>query len=753
MEPKPPPIPSRSTHDAADVGRFLNRELSWLEFNNRVLDQALTPSTPLLEKLKFLSIVGSNLDEFFMVRVAGLKKMIQEDIPSPDYPDRPDMRALNHEIRLKAAAMVDKQYSCLKDTVIPGLKQEGVRLLDWSELNETQRGALGRYFDEEVFPVLTPLAFDPAHPFPFLSNLSLYLVAVFKRHGGPAKAKSLPLGFVEIPSILPRLIPVPDKDSKFAFVLLGDLIAANLKTLFLGFEIEQTTVVRVTRNLDYTLLENEVVDLLKTIQSELVNRSHQEAVRLEAAKGTPEPLLQLLKSSLWLEDDDVYLVDHPLNVRGLMALYDLPLEQLKEPTFNPRIPNRMESNADIFALISAGDFLVHHPYESFYAVTEFLNSAASDPAVYAIKQTLYRTSGDSPIIDALIAAAEQGKQVTAVLELKARFDEKNNIVWARRMERAGVNVVFGFVGLKTHAKVTMIVRHERDKLVRYVHLSTGNYNTNTAKFYTDIGVFTKNPEIGAEVSALFNLLTGFNVLTGDIKRREKVQLPTFKHLAIAPIDMRTKIAGFIEREIELHKKSGGGHIIAKMNSLVDKKIIELLYAASQVGVKVQLIIRGMCCLRPGVSGMSENIEVISIVDRFLEHSRVFYFNAGGAKQVFLSSADWMPRNLDRRIEILFPVLDEDLRKRVINQILAISLADNTNTYVLQSDGSYVRKRSTSKEPAFRSQQRFIEEVREGGIKSIPYDKAVRHDPTRSRGKRPVARKSTSATSSSKKDTP
>lgn len=718
---------------------YLNRELSWLEFNSRVLAEGLAEGTPILEQLKFLTIFSSNLDELFMVRVAGLRKLLLEDLPLSDSPDSMPTGEVLREIHSKTQALVGKQYRHLHENVLPGLAQHGVRIAKFLELSESQKTKLSHFFQDQVFPVLTPLAIDATHPFPFMSNLSLYLVVVLGE--SDASSTSVPLmGLVEIPSVLPRLVSVEQVEAGHTFVMLEDLVAAHLSSLFLGFSIRASYPIRATRNLDYTLLESEVVDLLKTIQKEVINREHNEAVRLEVSADLPTPLLNSFLSALGLTLEDVYSIDGPLVMGGLKSLCDLPLAHLKDPPFNPRLPQEMARNEDIFALISAGDILLHHPYESFYAVIEFLNSAAHDPHVLAIKQSLYRTSGDSPIIEALIAAAENGKQVTAVVELKARFDEKNNIVWARRLERAGVNVVFGFIGLKTHGKATLVVRKEGVKIVRYVHLSTGNYNSTTAKLYTDIGFFTTDRAVANDVAALFNLLTGFNVLTGDAKLRKKSAFPTFSKLAMSPLNLKSTLMGLIDREIDLKRRGASALIVAKMNALVDRDLIKKLFEASAAGVRVRLIVRGICCLRPNLPGISENIEVISIVDRFLEHSRAFYFSAGGLDEVYIASADWMTRNMERRIEIMFPIEKPGLKRRIIDDILGVSLADNVKAWELLPSGEYRQKRPSSPDLAVRSQQKFIDMARAGGIQSIPYEQAIRHNPSRKKGARPVAKK-------------
>ncbi len=728
-------------------GRYFDRDLSWLEFNERVLFEAETAETPLLEKLKFLAIFSGNLDEFFMVRVAGLKKMVEEDFqtaePSDELSDKETLAA----IRERVIGLVARKYLCLQNVVLPGLRDHNVEIIGMNALDAKQREMMAGYFSREVFPVLTPMAVDPAHPFPFLTNLSLYLLVQFKPVNSDAVSDIPAIGLVEIPSVLPRLIPIQPATSltvgaeggKRQYVLLEDLVAESLSSLFMGFEISASCTMRVTRNLDYTLLENEVVDLLKSVQREVTSREHQEAVRVDLSGEVPDNVMRLLMRELRIEGADVYQKPAPLMLQGLMGLYNLPLPLLKDPPFNPRLPKQMESRDDIFSLIAEEDLLLHHPFDSFYPTIEFLHQAAHDPNVLAIKQTLYRTSGDSPIIDALIRAAENGKQVTAVVELKARFDEKNNITWARRLERAGVNVVFGFVGLKTHCKLILVVRRESGRLIRYVNVATGNYNSNTAKLYTDISYFTANEAVGEDVSTVFNLLTGFNILTGESKLRRRMIMPEFKKIALAPINLRTRIIDLIQREMNEAKKGAKAQIIAKMNALVDKEIIDKLYEASQAGVEIKLIVRGICCLRPGVPGLSERIHVVSIVDRFLEHSRIYYFHGGGAREVYLASADWMRRNMDRRIEVMFPVEDPDYREAIINNLLTLYLADNVKAWILKADGSYVKLSPAPGEAPLRSQTSFIEMARLQGIKSIPYDEAIRHDSIKEKGHRPLAK--------------
>ena len=719
---------------------FFNRELSWIEFNARVLDEAFQNSTPLLDRLKFLSIFSGNQDEFFMVRVAGLKKMLKEGFIDCESADGADIQQTLKEIHEKSKALMQKQYGYFLNVLQGDLAREHIRILSYQELSAEQKALMADYFRNVVFPVLTPLAVDPSHPFPFLTNLSHYLMVKFKPSGYFSQTEHL-IGFVEIPSAIPRLLELSSNQKGYCFLLLESLIRAHLNELFLGFEVSGSWMVRVTRNLDYTLLENRVVDLLEAIQKEVINRPNPEAVRLEIQENMDASLVRKLQSILGLGDHDLYHLPEPFVIPGLMSLHRLPLAHLKEEEFNPRLPACMGGAGNILSLIREQDLLVHHPYESFYTITEFLSVAAADKDVFAIKQTLYRSSGDSPVIDALIRAAENGKQVTAVIELKARFDEKNNIDWARRLERSGVHVVYGFIGLKTHAKTTLVVRKENDKMVRYVHLSTGNYNSQTASQYTDIGLFTADEKIGTDISALFNLLTGFNILSiGGGVRNGVHSLPVFKKIIVAPLELRKYILREIDQTIVDQKAHGRSLIVVKLNGLDDRRIIERLYKASQAGVKIALIIRGICCLRPGIPGISDNIEVISILDRFLEHSRIFYFRSKGHDRVSLGSADWMTRNMDRRIELVFPVQDHELKKRLVAEILNAYLRDNVKARVLQPDGTYIPKKRSGGQKKFRAQTHFIKMVREGGIKSIPYDKALKFDFSRRKGRRPVARK-------------
>ncbi|MFW7378113.1 MAG: polyphosphate kinase 1 [Oligoflexus sp.] len=706
---------------------YLNRELSWLEFNSRVLNEALDESTPILERVRFMSIFASNLDEFYMVRVAGKKRASREGLATSDSPDQSPSHEILSSIRQRCADLVQSQYQNYSHSLLPRLQEHGIEIKRLSELSVDQQKQLAEYFTESIFPVLTPLAVDPAHPFPFLANLRSYLLVTFTNP--KVSGEQLAVSFVEIPAVLPRLIKVENQENRHQFLFLEDLIIHHLPRLFFGLEIATVYHIRVTRDLDFTLLENEVVDLLQSVQNKVRAREQAQIIRLEVSDDLPKQLEEYLHQTLCISGEDVFRYPGPLALNDLVILCQLPLDHLKYEPFNPRLPQPLSGSRSIFSIIQQEDLLIHHPYESFYTVIELLNAAANDPKVIAIKQTLYRVSGEnSPIIDALIQAAENGKQVTVVLELKARFDEKNNITWARRMERSGVNVVYGFVGLKTHAKITLIIRREDSKVRRYLHLSTGNYNWATARSYCDVGFMTADPSLCDDVSELFNLLTGFNLLS-EQRIFDNPSLPKFRKIKISPLNLREHILDLIDREINCCNEGKRGLIIAKMNALVDKKIIDKLYEASQAGVTIELIIRGICCLRPQVPGLSENIRVRSLIDRFLEHSRIIYFaNGEQSPEVYLSSADWMPRNMDRRIEIFFPIESENLRQRLVDEILQTYLDDNQKAQFLTQEGQYVPIRPAPDAQEVRAQKKFIELARQKGLKSLPYEKAVRHNP-------------------------
>jgi polyphosphate kinase len=648
--------------------------------------------------VKFLAITASNLDEFFMVRVAGLKQQLAGDVAeAPADGLRPAEQLAR--ISVRAQRMVAEQYRCLRKDVIPGLQGIGVRLLVPSELDAEQRKLLGAHYGNQLYPALTPLAIDPGHPFPHLRNRTLNLAIALDRGVG-ARAAAAAFAVVQVPSVLGRFVEVPTLGARRAYVLLEDIISMHVGDLFPGTRILGVWPFRVTRNFDLNYDEDESADLLETIQKEVRRRDRGNAVRLEIAHGADPGVRRFLSESLRLQPDDVYAIDGPLHLADLVALTtgDHPREARDEPATPQQVP-RLRDAGTTFEAIATQDLLLQHPYETFEHVVDFIEEAADDPNVLAIKQTLYRTSGDSPIVKALARAAESGKQVTALVELKARFDEENNIQWARALEEAGVHVVYGLLGLKTHCKVALVVRREGAGIRRYVHLSTGNYNPATARLYTDLSFFTCREGFGADATALFNLLTGYS------------QPASWKKFVVAPIGLHETVIAMIEREAENARAGGTGRIVAKMNALVDAEVIRALYRASQAGVKIDLLVRGICCLRPGVPGVSDQIRVTSIVDRFLEHSRLFCFHAGGKEEVYLSSADWMPRNFVRRVELLFPIEDAQLKARIRDEIVAVALADNVKTRVLREDGTYERPAPGKGEEALRSQQRFMELAR------------------------------------------
>ena len=725
-----PEKPAKDVSPEADIDLdnpflYINRELSWLDFNHRVLEEALDPLTPSLEKLKFASIFSSNLDEYFMVRVGGLFRAFEARIDEVD-PSGKTIRQQLDEIAEKVHRLVAEQCRCITNEVLPGLAKAGIFIHRLDELDKKESKRLDEYFEGEVFPILTPLAVDAGHPFPFLSNLRLNLMVVFKEASGIKVPQAY--AFVEVPSILPRLIPLNKEMPGHHFVLLEEVIRQHIHMLFPGMEIKNIIGFRITRNHDYELHENEVLDLLKSVEAELKDRSNKIAVRLEIEPGAPKRVVNLIIRQLGVEERFVFEINCPINLQDFLSLYELSVDAShRDPPFNPRIPSRFAADADkdIFTTIREGDILLHHPYDSFAVVMDFLNAAADDPDVLAIKQTLYRIGKDSPVIGALRRAAENGKQVTAVVELKARFDEEYNIDWSRQMEDSGVNAVFGFVRWKTHCKATLVVRREGKHLRRYIHLSSGNYNTVTAKIYTDLGLFTCHPDFGNDVSALFNVLTGFNSWTGGDLLTAETVASMFRKFMISPVTAQETLLRLIDREIQKSSSKTPGRIIAKMNALVDTKVIRKLYEASRAGVHIDLLARGICCLRPGVPGVSENIRVISILDRFLEHSRIFYFHNGGNPEIYSGSADWMPRNFKKRAEILYPIENTDLKSRIINEILLTYLNDNVKARLMQPDGSYVRVKPKDGEKPIRSQSELIAIARKGGVKSPPYEELVK----------------------------
>ncbi|MCG6928556.1 MAG: polyphosphate kinase 1 [Acidobacteria bacterium] len=668
-----------------DPERFLNRELSWLEFNRRVLEEAKDDSSPLLERLKFAVIVASNLDEFFMVRVAALKNALAEGDIAPDLAGLTPVQQLQR-IAASAHVMVDELYATLHESLLGGLAPRGLRLQSPVELQPPVRAALGRHHRDEVMPALTPLAIDASRPFPMLAGLSLNLAVLLAPAAGDEQER---LAVVQVPGGLPRLVH-PSGAEGMVYVLLEDVIRSEIGALFPGQEIRDVAAFRVTRDSELDLDDEGGTDFLQVIEEELKNRRRSGIVRLEVEDSVSPPLLSLLSTLLAVGPEDTYQVRGPVDIRPLMQLTKLPaLEDLRDTPLKPQ-PTVTVGGEDLFELLDERDVVLHHPFDSFDPVENLVSSAADDPNVLAIKLTLYRTSGRSPIVRALARAAENGKQVTVLVELLARFDEESNIRWARRLEEAGCHVIYGIRGYKTHSKICLVVRRGRRGIDRYVHLGTGNYNDRTARLYTDFGLMTSDPEIGEDASSFFNALTGYS------------DPPRMKKLVMAPTQLRERVLRLIDRERERAEGGQAAEIRAKMNSLVDEEIIRALYAAAGAGVRIHLNVRGICCLRPGVPGLSETIEVVSIVDRFLEHARIFYFGNGGDDEVYLSSADWMPRNLDRRIELLFPVESHEGRSKVL-RALEFAFRDDVKARVLQNDGRYQRRPRRQGEPPFRSQ--------------------------------------------------
>ncbi len=670
---------------------LLNRELSWIEFNSRVLDEALDPSQPLLERLKFLSIFSTNLDEFFMVRISGLQEQVEAN-PNMLSPDGMTPSLQLRKISERLRPLLDLQMRCLLKQVLPGLEKFGVRLVPYGRLKKEQQESLRLFFNERVFPVLTPLSVDPSHPFPYISNISMNLGTLVVPEK-PEDGEAPRFARVKLPPNVPRLIPVEGDDH--GFVLLEEVIAAHIEMLFPGMQILECQPFRITRDADIEIEEDEAGDLLKTVEQQVRQRRFGFGVRLEVAAGMSPATVNLLRNSMELVDQDVYIIDGPLNIPDLMALYKLDLPELKDLSFTPTTPGSLRTGETIFDAIRHQDILLHHPYESFAPVVEFLRQAARDPNVLAIKQTLYRVGKDSPIVEALIEAAENGKQVAVLVELKARFDEENNILWARRLEKAGVHVVYGLVGLKTHAKIALVVRQEQGTLRRYVHLSTGNYNPVTARIYTDLGFFTADPDFGADASDLFNYLTGYS---------HQVR---YRKLLVAPVNLRKSITELIRREIVNYQAGKPSGVMAKFNGFTDAGMIEEMYAASREGVPIDLIVRGICCLRPGIHGVSETIRVGSLVGRFLEHSRVYRFINGGKEEIYLGSSDLMNRNLDRRVEVLFPIEDDRLKERIVREVLETAILDNVKMRWLQMDGTYLRPRNAD-EKLFNLQEHLLQ---------------------------------------------
>ena len=681
--------------DYKNPAYYANRELSWILFNARVLGEARDKQLPLFERLKFLSITASNLDEFFMIRVASLKDMVNAGY------EKPDISGLTPTEQLKALdeathLLVSQQYSTYNRSLMPLLLQNGIRVIKSHEdLNEEEASYADRYFLENVYPVLTPMAVDSSRPFPLIRNKSLNLGALLSKKGGDDEVE---FATVQVPSVLSRIVSIPSVEPSLkSIILLEEIIERNMHKLFLNYDVICAHPFRIMRNADLTIDEDEAADLLKEIEKQLKKRQWGQAIRLEVEDGIDKRLLKIIKRELAISEEDIYFIPGPLDLTFFMKMYGLTgFDHLKNKGFTPALVPNLTGDDSIFDKIRSGDILLHHPYQTFMPVVEFIRQAAKDKDVLAIKQTLYRVSGNSPIIAALAQAAENGKQVTVLVELKARFDEENNIVWARMLEKAGCHVIYGLVGLKTHSKITLVVKKEEDGIRRYVHLGTGNYNDATAKLYTDIGLLTCNEAIGEDATAVFNMLSGYS------------EPLSWNKLSLAPLWLKDKFLYLIEREEKNALNQKKAHIIAKINSLCDQDIIVALYKASCAGVKIQLIIRGICCLKTGIPGVSDNISVHSIVGNFLEHSRVFYFENNGKSEIYCGSADWMPRNLERRVEILFPIEGEQLKSQM-EHILEFLLRDNVNAHVLKPTGEYEMIDKRGKE-VFDAQDEFCKEA-------------------------------------------
>ncbi len=679
-----------------DTALFINRELSWLEFNARVLHEANDEKVPLYERLKFLAIFAQNLDEFFMVRVAGLQAQISgevEEVPPDGLTPDQQLAAISQRVH----ELSHEQYRIWNQGLRKELRTAGVALVSPDELSTKDQAALDLHFQRDIFPVLTPIAIDPVHPFPHVRNKSINVGVIFEKR---AHTTEPAFGLVQLPTMLPRMIRVPVEGTRRAFVPLEELIFRHLRLIFPQMRITGTYAFRVTRNFDIEIDDEEADDLLLTLQNELRRRERGHAVRLEVSGEAPSESLQWLCRELDLDPQrDVYQVSGALFLGDMTELTaNDDRRDLRDEPFTPQYVPPLRDSDDFFHTIQERDVLLHHPYESFEAVIDFLQQAAEDPRVLAIKQTLYRTGGESPLVKALQRAAELGKQVTALVELKARFDEESNIQWARALERSGVNVMYGLLGFKTHAKVLLVIRKERTGLRRYVHLATGNYNQQTARLYEDLSLFTAREDVGEDATAFFNMLTGYSA---PLK---------WNRLIVSPLGLHESVLGLIAREAEHARNGRPAQIVAKMNSLVDADVIAGLYAASQAGVEIDLLVRGICCLRPRIPGVSERIRVHAVIDRFLEHARIFHFKNGGQDEVFCSSADWMPRNFRRRVEVLFPILDETLKKRVIEEVLGTMRSDNAKGWLLGPDAVYQRIEAAG--TALRSQSRFMELARE-----------------------------------------
>lgn len=693
---------------------YYNRELSWIAFNNRVLGEARDKTIPLFERIKFLSITASNLDEFFMVRVASLKDMVNAGYTRQDIAGMTPTEQLE-AVNQATHELVDLQYATYNRSLLPLLAQNGLMVIEnHEELTKEDCIFVDRYFQDNVYPVLTPMAVDSSRPFPLIRNKSLNLGALVSRkekkgrrhlfHKKSAEKKELEFATVQVPSVLPRIVQLPElEQGTKRVILLEQIIERNMDKLFLNYNIECVYPFRIMRNADFALEEEDTEDLLKEIEKQLKKRQWGQAIRLEVEDGIEERLLEIIKKELLIDERDIYTIPGALDLTFLMKMYGLEgFEHLRNKPFVPQPVPEIESGDDLFEKIRQHDILLHHPYQTFMPVVDFIKQAARDSQVLAIKQTLYRVSGNSPIIAALAQAAENGKQVSVLVELKARFDEENNIVWARKLEKAGCHVIYGLVGLKTHCKITLVVRREEEGVRRYVHLGTGNYNDATAKLYTDLGILTCNEAIGEDATAVFNMLSGYSEPLG------------WNHLALAPLWLKDRFLYLINREKKNAANNSPARIVAKMNSLCDPDIIRALYEAAAVGVKIQLIVRGICCLRTGVDGTNDNIEVRSIVGNFLEHARIFYFENGGVPELYMASADWMPRNLERRVEILFPVLNAELKEQVWH-VLEVQLNDTQKAQFLQANGSYIKADKREKEQ-HNAQEEFCVEYMALGTK-------------------------------------
>ena len=675
--------------------RFTNRELSWLAFNKRVLSEAKDNHLPLMERLKFLSITASNLDEFFMVRVASLKDQVNAGYTKKDIAGMTSKEPIDAILK-ETHKFTTAQYNTYNRSFLPSLKKNGLKIVtEFEKLTEEQADYVDNYFQKEVFPVLTPMAVDSSRPFPLIRNRSLNIGALLM---DKKKKGTIDFATVQVPSVLPRVVTIPtDGDNCTTVILLEQIIEKNIQKLFLNYRVLCQAPFRVMRNADLSIDEDEAADLLIEIEKQLKKRQWGEAIRLEVEDNIDKRLLKTLRKEFNLSEDAIFKINGPLDLTFLMKVYDIEgFDHLKEPKYIPQQPKMLDASRDLFEQIREHDILLHHPYETFDPVVNFVKKAASDPNVLAIKQTLYRVSSHSPIIASLAQAAENGKQVSVLVELKARFDEENNIVWAKKLEKAGCHVIYGLVGLKTHSKITLVVRKEEDEIRRYVHLGTGNYNDSTAKLYTDMGMFTSKTRYGEDATAVFNMLSGYS------------EPLVWNKLSLAPLWLRGKFLSLIEREKEHAKNGRPARIIAKMNSLCDPGIIEALYDASEAGVEIDLIVRGICCLRAGIKGLSEHIRVRSIVGTFLEHSRIFYFENNGNAEYYMGSADWMPRNLDKRVEILFPVEDPILQEEIYH-ILHMQLSDTKKAHLLMPDGHYVKVDQRGKTP-LNSQLYFCEEA-------------------------------------------